>query len=121
MPTPELSLFVLKTRQVDKLREFYSLVGIEFSQEQHGTGPLHYAGRLGTIVFEIYPLKDDVIGVDTTSRLGFSVENLSQLVERLISAGTPIVSAPRASEWGLRAVVRDPDGRAVELSQMSHL
>lgn len=117
MPTPELCLFVLKTRQVDKLREFYSFIGIEFSQEQHGTGPLHYAGRAGAAVFEIYPLVDQAISVDTTTRFGFSVENLAQSVERLGMAGAEIVSPPKSGEWGLRAVVRDPDGRGVELYQ----
>lgn len=117
MPPPALSLFVLKTRQVDKLREFYSSIGIEFSREQHGTGPLHYAGRAGAAVFEIYPLADQAIGVDTTTRVGFSVENLAQIVERLAMAGAEIVSPPKSGEWGMGAVVRDPDGRAVELHQ----
>ena len=36
-----------------------------------------------------------------------------------VAAGGAIVSAMATSPWGLRAVVADPDGRAVELTEMS--
>jgi hypothetical protein len=40
-----LTLLVLKTRQVEQLRLFYQTLGVELVQEQHGKGPVHYAGR----------------------------------------------------------------------------
>jgi predicted enzyme related to lactoylglutathione lyase len=68
-------------------------------------------------VLELYPLPDDGGGVDTTTRLGFSVENLPGVVEAVQAAGAPVVTRPQETPWGCRAVVRDPDGRAVELYQ----
>ena len=63
-----LSLLVLKTRQLEALNKVYSTLGIELVAERHGRGPVHYAGRVGDVVFEIYPLPEDETVVDTTTR-----------------------------------------------------
>jgi lactoylglutathione lyase len=117
MPGVSLSLLVLKTRQVDSVRRFYHTVGVDLREEQHGGGPVHYAGQAGEVVFEIYPLPEGGTWTDTTTRLGFDVNNVIAVVEALQALDTPVVTEPQASEWGFRAVVRDPDGRAVELRQ----
>jgi len=110
-----LSLLVLKTRQVEKMRAFYWALGIDLAEEQHAKGPVHYAGRLGDVVLEVYPLPDDGTLTDTTTRLGFTVEKLALAVERLQTLGIAVPAKAQATEWGHRVVVRDPDGRAVEL------
>jgi hypothetical protein len=112
-----LSLLVLKTRQLESVRQFYAALGIAFSEERHGNGPVHYAGRVGDAVLEIYPLPEGDTPADATTRLGFAVERLAEVVASLRAAGTPVDGEPRATTRGLRAVVRDPDGRAVELTQ----
>lgn len=117
MADASLSLLVLKTRRPEKLREFYASLGIDLAEERHGTGPVHYAGRVGDAVLEIYPLPDDTTPADATTRLGFVVDGVAEVVEALRAVGTRVDGEPRATKWGLRAVVRDPDGRAVELTQ----
>ena len=72
------------------------------------------AGKLDETVFELYPAKGEE-KVDVATRLGFGVTNLAETMDALRSIDTPIVNEPKATESGLRAVVRDPDGRAVEL------
>ena len=37
---------------------FYGSLGIEFTEEQHGTGPVHFAGRVGEVALEVYPLPE---------------------------------------------------------------
>ena len=111
------TLLVLKTRQVDRLRTFYTALGLTLVEERHGRGPLHYAGRVGEMVIELYPLPDGAGEVDTTTRLGFAVVNLNEVVHALEAIGAPVVTPPQETPWGDRAVVRDPDGRAVELYQ----
>ena len=110
---PRLALIVLKTRQIDKLLGFYQAIGIPFVEEQHGRGPRHFAGKLGDTVLEIYPLKDGE--ADRTTRLGFSVENLYAVIQTLVQRKLAPEMTPTTSDWGLRVVVADPDGRAVEL------
>lgn len=109
-----LSLLVLKTHQVDSLQQFYGTIGIELAEEQHGKGSVHYAGRIGGVVIEIYPLQEGD-EADATTRLGFVVEDLGNVLESLWRRQLSPLAKPWQTEWGLRAVVRDPDGRSVEL------
>jgi catechol 2,3-dioxygenase-like lactoylglutathione lyase family enzyme len=117
MASVSLRLLVLKTPQVDRLRDFYQAIGIELAEEQHGNGPVHYAGQVGNAVLEIYPMKNEGGTADTTTRLGFAVERLAEVVQALRDAGATFTSEPRQTAWGPRAVARDPDGRTVELYQ----
>lgn len=111
-----LTLLVLKSRQVEQVRTFYQALGIAFTEEQHGKGPHHYAGRVGDVVIEVYPLPDDGT-VDTSTRLGFTVGNLPEMIQALQGIGTWVVKQPTQTAWGFQAVVKDPDGRSVELTQ----
>lgn len=98
------------------LRTFYSTLGMAMSEEKHGNGPVHFAGRAGDVVFEIYPL-GEAGAVDTSTRLGFDVARLDVLMETLRSSGVTIVKEPESTKWGRRAVVLDPDGRSIEIYQ----
>ena len=68
-------------------------------------------------MIEVYPLPDNGTPVDSSTRLGFAVENLADVVRTLQDIGFKIVTPPSETAWGLQAAVRDPDGRAVELTQ----
>jgi hypothetical protein len=74
MPGLSLSLLVLKTRQVERLRAFYGAIGIDLTEEQHGKGPIHNAGKVGEAMLEVYPLPEAGPRTDTTTRLGFTVD-----------------------------------------------
>jgi lactoylglutathione lyase len=117
MADVSLSLLVLKTRQVEQLRLFYQTLGVDLVEENHGKGPVHFAGRAGAVVIEVYTLPDDSSPVDSSTRLGFVVENVVEVVRELEGIGTPIVKPPKETPWGLQAVVKDLDGRSVELTQ----
>ena len=106
-----LNLLVLKTHRLDELLKFYTAIGFRFSMERHGNGPTHYAAELGGAVFELYPLPEEVGQADRTTRLGFTVPDLDAALRALESAGFVQGTTPP----GNRAVLRDPDGRAVEL------
>jgi len=114
MTSVSLSLLVLKTRQLEVVRNFYAALGVDFKPEQHGSGPLHYAGQLESVVLEIYPSEDPIAD---SLRIGFAIDNLEKAIQALRSVDAAVISKPKDSPWGLRAVVRDPDGRSVELLQ----
>jgi lactoylglutathione lyase len=111
---PQLKLIVIRTMELDQLMEFYGCIGIQFKEERHGSGPRHFATDFNGMVFEIYPAKNPE-DVDRTTRLGFYVSDMNATLSLLRINGDAVVEEPRESPWGLRAVVRDPDGRAVEL------
>lgn len=113
MPQSALKLLVIKSAHVESACNFYVQLGFCFTEEQHGNGPTHYSAPLGDGIFEIYPLPADS-APDTTTRLGFSVKGVGAVVESVSELGT-VVAKAKETPWGLRAVVRDPDGRSVEL------
>src|SRR5258708_39784504 len=115
-----LNLVVLRAANLEISLKIYQSLGLEFVQEQHGNGPIHYSCEIGNTVIEIYPGKPgtapDRKNAGATT-IGFQVEDLDTVVIALGNNGIIIITAPQDSAWGRRAVVQDPDGRAVELSQ----
>jgi hypothetical protein len=63
----------------------------------------------------VYPWPDDGPAPDASVRLGFDVTDMDRVLECLRGLGTPVIAEPRMTPRGPRAVVGDPDGRAVEL------
>jgi catechol 2,3-dioxygenase-like lactoylglutathione lyase family enzyme len=114
--TIRFTLVVIRTPKIDAAAEFYRNLGIEFLKEKHGKGPEHYSGKVGGTVLEIYPLSKDA-PMESGGRLGFAVPKLDELLKKLRAHGVAVVEDAKETEWGYRAVVRDPDGRAVELTQ----
>ena len=103
-----LSLIVLRCRDLEASREFFSALGAEFNPEQHSTGPRHYSCTLGGVVLELYPA-----GSRNTSdvRLGFVVRDLARTLEQVRHIGGTVLS-----ESAAQAVVVDPDGHKLELT-----
>ena len=114
MAFPLLKLLVLRTHRLEEMKKFYESLGIEFVKERHGQGPAHYAGAMGSAVLELYPLPKDAPEPDKSLRLGFLVPNLGTIANELGSAGIRIGPSQRQSP---AVVIKDPDGRTVELSQ----
>ncbi|MBL8795067.1 MAG: VOC family protein [Planctomycetia bacterium] len=109
-----LNLVVLCSPDIERSRAFYEALGLRFQLERHGSGPEHYACELGKTVLEIYPR---TLGqaVAPCTRFGFSVASIEEVVVRLARMNIYPVAEPRASLWGRRAVLQDPDGHRVEL------
>lgn len=112
--SPSLRLLVITSAKTEAMLAFYAAIGFRFEQEQHGTGPLHYSAQVGDTVFELYPLgsKD---AADATTRVGFAVDHLGMTLGNVKAVTGAVIREPEATAWGRRAVVRDPDGRSVEL------
>ena len=108
-----LNLLVLRCRDLERARAFYEVFGFAFMKHAHGTGPEHYAREDGRGVFELYPAGDTEWGGDRTG-LGFAVADLAGTRAALAARGF----APgevKDNPWGRTFVVRDPDGRRVEV------
>jgi lactoylglutathione lyase len=111
----KLNLIVVKTNKLHELADFYTLLGLKFGYHKHEQGIFHYSTQLGETIFEIYPLPKKISEADTTTRLGFEVDNLDDLILVLKDKNTKIVAEPYETEFGYSAIVKDLDGRRVEL------
>ena len=109
---PSLNLIVIRARDIEVTGDYYRALGCRFEKHRHGNGPEHLSCQFNGLVFEIYPATDK--SPPESTRLGFKVDSITSVVE---TAGAPVASPTADSEWGLRAVVKDPDGRKVELTE----
>src|SRR5688500_11494313 len=115
MTTPRLNLIALRVADIDRAAGFYGALGLQFLKHAHGTGPQHYACESEGFVFELYASTSDQ-PISASARIGFMVDDVDEAAARLGAIeGARIVSAPKDSPWGRRAVVADPDGHRVEL------
>ena len=114
-----LSLLVIKTNQIEKQKTFYETLGLIFQKEKHGKGPEHFSAGMKeqNFVFEIYPLPKSQTIPDTTTRLGFRVDDLEKTIQAIIELGGKVKNEIRKTAWGTLAVVEDFDGRSVEVYQ----
>lgn len=94
-----LNLLVLRCRDIEATRTFYTQLGLTFTREQHGNGPVHYSTYLDGLLLELYPTNAEPDNV----RLGFSVPPAL-----LAQFHTHTQDSPQGC--------RDPDGRFVVLS-----
>ncbi len=109
-----LNLLVIRSSDSEKAVAFYSCLGLEFAHHRHGNGPEHFAAELPGGVFEIYALAPGAPPT-TGTRLGFAVRSIDQAIADIGNYSVSVISPPKESEWGRRAVIADPDGHRVEL------
>jgi lactoylglutathione lyase len=120
MKSPSFSLVVIRTANTEASLSFYGALGLEFAQEQHGTGPVHYSCDLGGVVLEIYPGQEGQSPeprAGGATMLGFHVAALNETLVALKQLNIEPKTAPKDAEWGRWVNVTDPDGRVVQLTQ----
>ncbi len=117
-PPPTLNLLVIRSKDIERAADFYREMGLSIRREAHGSGPEHYTATVDGRVFEIYPQRDGAPAT-TGVRFGFAVDDVDGVVALLRRIGAEIVTEPKDSPWGRRAVVKDPDGHVVELVSAS--
>jgi catechol 2,3-dioxygenase-like lactoylglutathione lyase family enzyme len=101
MSTPNAirtTLVVLYSPRLEECRRFYSDLGMNFTAEQHGQGPQHYAAVfIDGAVFELYPARSD--RQTGALRLGLAIDGTT--------------TSPTLTPG--HHVLTDPDGRTVEI------
>jgi lactoylglutathione lyase len=115
---PSLNLLVLRSPDLARAEDFYTRLGLSFSRHRHGSGPEHLSAEFaGEMVFELYPQAADA---PTTlgTLLGFRVLSLEATLAALADYPNAIISPPKASEWGRRAIIADPDGHRIRLLEV---
>ena len=113
----EINLIVIRTDKPKELSEFYEQIGMKFEYHQHRKGTWHYSTEIGETVFEIYPLMKNQEAADNSLRLGFTIDDLDRLIIKLKNRNVEIVKEPKKSEWSYFAIIKDLDGRKIELKK----
>jgi len=111
----DLTLLVIRSAIPEQLAQFYTLLGLSFEYHRHGDGPFHYSARVGPTLLEIYPLARGQEKADATLRLGLALDTFDATIQQLQLQATHFHQLPATTEWGLMALIADPEGRKIEL------
>jgi lactoylglutathione lyase len=111
----ELRLLVVRTTDIARLADFYSLLGLTFDYHKHDKSPYHYSATIGKTILEIYPLAKGQTEADKELRLGFAVNDLAATIQLLKLKETEFLSEPMHTDYGFMTIIKDPDGRKIEL------
>ena len=109
---------ILYSKDVSALVSFYKSIGLPLEEETHGAdGPVHFACEIGEVHFAIYA--SDIAGTTVprshgASMLGWKVDSVSEIHEKLKIMGARVQQGPQKKLWGTRMIALDPDGRSVE-------
>jgi predicted enzyme related to lactoylglutathione lyase len=120
MSSIDLNLLVLRYPNVERAAVFYSRLGLSFKKHRHGSGPEHFASEMSGFVFELYPESGSAPSTLGT-RIGFKVASVDAVIAALRDFPNAVIAPPCDSEWGRRAVVTDPGGHRVELTEARDL
>jgi predicted enzyme related to lactoylglutathione lyase len=99
---------------------FYRSIGIPLEEERHDAAdPVHYAWELGDVHVAVFAAEGrgdaPALGEPGCSFAGFVVDSVDAAVDAARRMGTQILQEPAEYPWGRRAVLRDPDGRPIEV------
>jgi catechol 2,3-dioxygenase-like lactoylglutathione lyase family enzyme len=109
-----LNLLVLRCREMERTKAFYSLFGLNFVKEQHAAGPEHFSATDDVGTFELYPADS---GAADRTGLGFAFTDIEPIHMALRKAQYAPQKV-RETELGRTFIVYDPDGRRVEIKQL---
>lgn len=109
-----LNLLVVLVKNLDHTAAFYNKLGITFDRHRHGNGPEHLAAVLTGCVLEFYPTTSSAI---QPIRFGVKAPNLDAAIPSFQDTPEAIISPPKPSPWGRRAVLQEPDGHKIELTE----
>ncbi len=105
-----INLLVLRSSDIEKLKNFYEKL-LEVKFESHTDhGPLHYGALIGSVLLELYSTKKELLQLDSP---GFSVSGLENVIARV--EPKYVHKQSYDSDFGRMAILKDPDNRLVFL------
>ena len=113
----KINFLTIYSRKLEECREFYTtLLGRPLTQEQHGTGPVHYSTQIGDAIIEFYPTR----GEATKLRIGVLVDSLEETLSRMrygYKTEIPTNSSETKESKRKKIIIPDPEKRLVEVQE----
>lgn len=113
----KLFRITLNSAQPDLLLRFYGVLGFKFSQKAVDKGSQTWLGQVGDISLEVYSIKESLSKKIPGVQMSFQVNALEDVVKQFRALHAEIMVEPLPTNTGLIAIVMDPDGRSIELSE----
>lgn len=109
-----VSSLMLYALDVTATSEFYRIIGIDLTLAPSG----RVIGDVSGCRVAIVPAPSGdaaMTGAGGTTMPGFEVPSVDAVVGAVIAGGGRVLRQAETLDWGRRAVLSDPDGRAVEV------
>ena len=106
-----INLIVLNCKNLEESIAFYEALGLKFKEEQHGKSPVHYSCQLENVLLELYPTDKEA---NRSIKLGFRVDNIDEILTKLPKY---VYNQKRDTQYGPMAILKDPDGMWILLSE----
>ena len=113
----KLFRITLNSAQPDLLLRFYTVLGFKFSQKAVDKGTQAWLGHLGDLSIEVFSIKESFSQKTAGVQMSFHVKALEDLIKQFRNLKIEIMIEPLEVQSGLMAIVIDPDGRSIELTQ----
>ena len=98
--------------------EFYSSLGFKFQPVKVSRGSELYRAIQGEVELCVFAMLDKKNAGTPTLQLGFKVENLDRIYSLLSGvAGVTTLMEPTDLPDGKMAILKDPDGNSIEITQ----
>lgn len=112
----EINAIFISTPNMEKLIDFYKMLGVPLKVNNHGGG-LHAEADFGEIHFALQPWRSNEVPNGNVT-FSFHVPNLEAYCRELESKGLKFTRpATPMSFGGVIAVIHDPDGNQIFLSR----
>jgi hypothetical protein len=102
----EVNTLVVKSAQIDELKNYYELLGAIFVKEKHGNGVEHYSSQNISPTIEIYPDKKEI---KNHLALFMKIKNMDDYQSYLSERGV------KYEKTNLGIYLRDPDDNRIEI------
>lgn len=114
-----ITSITINTPQLQNMLGFYQIIGFQFTEMKVDKGSeMHRALHKG-VEFSLYANRNVDASRVPSLQLGFQVTDLVATVAKLKEIpGANCILDPTQMPDGMKAVVLDPDGHAIELSEI---
>jgi len=104
----------IRTDDVMKIVDFYSLLGLELQRHKSGN-TFHFSAQNGQSVLKIYAFTKTNKNKKLDLRIDLGLTDFDNVIESLKQKGVLFSTEPATTETGKMAVILDPDGRKVRV------
>ena len=114
--TTSITSITIKTSQLESMRRFYEILGVEFQMIQVDKGGRLLRGQLSALTLNL--LEASAGNAAPSPQLQFSVsvsKDLQQICQELQDQGFQLILDPQKTLLGFQAIALDPDQHAVEI------
>lgn len=108
----------INTPHLPDMLGFYQIIGFQFTASKVDKGSEVYRAQRDGLEFSLYSIKSAQKPLIPSLQLGFTITNLDKIVSDLVKIpGVISILDPTELPHGKKAIILDPDGHSIELSE----